>query len=169
MRLFVAVWPPPDVLDVVSALPRPAVVGARWTTRDQWHVTLRFLGEVGDGLLGSAVSALSDLGLASTVARLGPAVGLLSPRIVSVPVAGLEGIGPAVIDATAGFGRPPERRPFRGHLTLARLTGVHRRDLASLLGSEVDSSWTVNEIHIVRSHLSPKGARYESVGVVPLG
>ena len=43
-RLFVAVWPPPEVLDVLAALPRTERPGVRWTTRDQWHVTLRFLG-----------------------------------------------------------------------------------------------------------------------------
>ena len=46
MRLFVAVWPPDDVIDVLADLPRPEVAGVRWTTRGQWHVTLRFLGHV---------------------------------------------------------------------------------------------------------------------------
>ncbi|MER3453020.1 MAG: RNA 2',3'-cyclic phosphodiesterase, partial [Acidimicrobiia bacterium] len=46
MRLFVAVWPPEEVLDVVAKLPRPGVVGLRWTSREQWHVTLRFFGSV---------------------------------------------------------------------------------------------------------------------------
>ena len=45
-RLFVAVWPPDEVLDLIAALPRPEVEGLRWTTRDQWHVTLRFFGSV---------------------------------------------------------------------------------------------------------------------------
>ena len=48
MRLFVAVWPPVDVVERLSELPRPAVDGVRWTTPDQWHVTIRFLGEVAD-------------------------------------------------------------------------------------------------------------------------
>ena len=30
-RLFVAVWPPDDVLDAVAALERPAQDGLRWT------------------------------------------------------------------------------------------------------------------------------------------
>jgi 2'-5' RNA ligase len=169
MRLFVAVWPPADVLDAVAALHRPAVVGARWTGRDQWHVTLRFIGEVDDSMAGEVAAAVGRLGLAPVEARLGPAVELLNQRVVSVPVAGLDGFGPAVIEATRSFGKPPERRPFRGHLTLARLTGVRRRDLAGVLGTPIDAAWTVAEVHVVRSRLSPKGARYDSVAAVPLG
>jgi 2'-5' RNA ligase len=169
VRLFVAVWPPQDVLDAVARLDRPTVIGARWTTRDQWHVTLRFLGEVDDDLVPSIVMAVDGLGAAPAAVRLGPAVELLSPRVVSIPVAGLDGLGPAVIAATASFGRPPENRPFRGHLTLARLKDVRRRDLAPVLGTAIDEAWTVDQVHVVRSFLSPKGARYESVAVVTLG
>ena len=46
MRLFVAAWPPPEVVASLAALPRPDVAGLRWTRPDQWHVTLRFLGHV---------------------------------------------------------------------------------------------------------------------------
>ena len=168
MRLFVAVWPPPSVMEAVASIERPAVVGARWTTSDQWHVTLRFIGEVDEAVLPEIVSAVSGLDLAPAGARMGPAVELLNPRIVAVPVAGLDAIGPEVIEATAGFGRPPEDRPFRGHLTLARLKGVRKRDLAGVLGTPIDATWTVAEVHVVRSFLSPKGARYESVAVVRL-
>ena len=45
-RLFVAVWPSADVLDALERLPRPPLAGARWTTRRQWHVTVRYFGVV---------------------------------------------------------------------------------------------------------------------------
>ena len=48
MRLFVAAWPPADVVEALRGLDRPVVTGMRWTTADQWHVTLRFLGDVDD-------------------------------------------------------------------------------------------------------------------------
>ena len=47
-RLFVAVALPPDVLEIIEGLDRPPVEGLRWTDREQWHVTLRFLGAVDD-------------------------------------------------------------------------------------------------------------------------
>jgi 2'-5' RNA ligase len=168
VRLFIAVWPPDSVLDAIEALPRPRIIGCRWTTRDQWHITLRFLGEVEEGSVGSVPTAISALGLPATPVALGPAVELLNPRILSVPVTGLEAIGPAVIAATAAIGQPPEDRPFRGHLTLARLKGVRKRELGDAIGMPISARWTVDEIHVVRSRLSPKGARYDSVAVTPL-
>ena len=58
MRLFVAVWPTPAVVEELGALPRPAAPGLRWTTADQWHVTLRFLGDADPGEAADAVSAV---------------------------------------------------------------------------------------------------------------
>ena len=43
-------WPPPEVVARLAALARPTVEGVRWTTPEQWHVTLRFLGWVDDVL-----------------------------------------------------------------------------------------------------------------------
>ena len=46
VRLFVAVWPPESVVEMLLGLDRPEGPELRWTTEPQWHVTLRFLGEV---------------------------------------------------------------------------------------------------------------------------
>src|SRR5258708_26165385 len=51
MRLFVAIAPPPAVLEELEgtvAPLRPAWPALRWTGREAWHVTLAFLGEVGE-------------------------------------------------------------------------------------------------------------------------
>ena len=111
-RLFVAVWPPEEVLDRVAALARPEVEGLRWTRRDQWHVTLRFLGAIPDP--APVVEALAGLDLPAADAVLGPAVDRFGRRIVHVPVAGLDAVAAGVVGATGGMGRPPEDRPFDG-------------------------------------------------------
>lgn len=56
MRLFAAVVPPPECLDelgrVVDRLHGlPGADGLRWTSRPGWHLTLAFMGEVGEELL----------------------------------------------------------------------------------------------------------------------
>jgi 2'-5' RNA ligase len=166
-RLFVAVWPPDEVLDLVAAVPRPEVEGLRWTTRDQWHVTLRFFG---NAELDEALEALQGVSASSTVAQLGPETGRFSKRILHVPVDGLEHVGKAVIRATKKVGRPPEDRPFSGHLTLARARDRRRGvDLRPLSGVPVRASWPVTEVCLVESHLSSKGANYEVVASVSLG
>jgi len=166
-RLFVAVWPPEEVLELVAAAPRPEVEGLRWTTRDQWHVTLRFFGEVE---VEEALVALRRVSAEATVAELEPETGRVGKRVLHVPVGGLEAVGKAVIRATKKVGRPPEDRPFSGHLTLARARDRRRGvDLQPLCGVAVAASWPVTEVCLVQSHLSSKGANYEVVGNVSLG
>jgi 2'-5' RNA ligase len=163
VRLFVAVWPPPEVVAALAELPRPALPDVRWTTPDQWHVTLRFLGDVASP--DDAVAALSSVVAPAAEAVVGPAVALVGRRILSVPVSGLERVAEAVITATAGIGDPPPSRPFTGHVTLARTRGGRGRGAA---GAAIEARWTVREVHLVRSHLSSRGARYETVATTVL-
>jgi RNA 2',3'-cyclic 3'-phosphodiesterase len=165
VRLFVAVAPPANVLAMVAGLDRPEVPGVRWTTADQWHVTLRFLGEVEDP--GPVAAALDGASLAPATATVGPRVATLGRGVLMVPVAGLDALAGAVISATAGVGRPPEDRPFRGHLTLARARpGASVRGLA---GAAVAATFPVDDVRLVRSRLGRGGARYEDVHVRRLG
>lgn len=165
-RLFVAVRPPAEILDVVAGLDRPPVDGVRWTGRDQWHVTLRFLGRV--EVVDEAVGALAEVRRRPIEARIGPTVGRFGQRVLHVPVHGLDDIAAAVIAATHDVGEPPEARVFAGHLTLARVAAGARVDLRPLTGRPVGGMWIVDEICLVESHLSPKGARYEVIDRVPL-
>ena len=166
-RLFVAVWPPDDVISLIAALPRPDVEGLRWTTRDQWHVTLRFFGSVE---LDAASAALQSASAPATTAVLGPETGRFGKRVLHVPVAGLETVAKAVVRATKKVGKPPEPRPFSGHLTLARARDRRRGvDLRPLVGTSVEATWPVTEVCLVESHLSSQGANYEVVETVSLG
>ena len=165
-RLFVAVWPPDDVLSLIAALPRPDVEGLRWTTRDQWHVTLRFFGSVE---LESASEALRSVVASSTTAVLGPETGRFGKRILHVPVDGLADIAKGVVRATKKVGKPPEPRPFSGHLTLARARDRRRGvDLRELVGTPIAAEWPVTEVCLVESHMSSKGAIYEVVETISL-
>ena len=168
MRLFVGVWPTPEVRELLAAVPRPADPSVRWTTPDQWHVTLRFLGEVADVAVGDVRSALAAVAARpSRVARLGPATTRLGRGTLMVPVAGVDDLGAAVVEATRHVGRPPEDRPFTGHVTLAR--GRGRRPVPAALGGQaVEGTWPVGEVVLVRSRLDRRGARYDTVLTVAL-
>lgn len=162
-RLFVAVVPPPEVLDLVAGLPRAERRGVRWTTRDQWHVTLRFLGEADPD---EARDALAGVRAPACEAVLGPRVGRLGSHVLVVPVQGLDVVAADVVACTAHLGKPPDSRPFFGHLTLARLKGS---PACGLTDTEVRARWPVSSVALVESHLHPTGARYEIVADVPLG
>ena len=167
MRLFVAAWLPPDVVDLIAALPRPDVPGLRWTTEDQWHVTLRFLG---DADLEETTAACERISALATTVSLGPATGRFGRRILHVPTSGLDEVAAATVAATASIGDPPDPRPFHGHVTLAR----SRRgdtDLRPLTRTPIAATWVAEELTLVRSHLGAgrdRGARYEVVGRFPL-
>ena len=164
--MFVAAAPPPAVLAAVAALPRPDVAGLRWTTPDQWHVTLRFLGAMDDA--GPVAAALQGLPVDRGEATIGPAVARFGRRVLHVPVAGLDDVAAAVVAATAALGRPPEDRPFAGHLTLARARDRRGVDLRPLCGTPIEGSWPVEEVVLFESRLHPHGARYEVVDRFPL-
>jgi 2'-5' RNA ligase len=171
-RLFVAVWPPEPVLDVVAGLSRTEAPGLRWTGRHQWHVTLRFLGTVGEvepvvGALRTVPAAGGD-GSGSVEAVLGPAVGRFGNRVLHLPVAGLDELAGRVVDATRGLGHPPEDREFRGHLTVARVAKGARVDLRRLAGEAVSERWTVGEVCLVESRLTSGGSRYEVLDRFPV-
>ena len=116
-RLFVAVWPPEDVLRELVAMPRPAVHGLRWTAPARLHVTLRFLGQCNESEVEAALSA-ADLPAARVT--LGPRAERLGRGVLMIPVQGLDELAAAVTEATEHIGQPPPKRPFTGHMTVGR-------------------------------------------------
>lgn len=168
MRLFVAIEPPPSVLDLLAALPRPPERGVRWTRRDQWHVTLRFLGEVADP--APVAAALDAATLAPAVARLGPRVEVLGRHVVCVPVGGVDELAAGVAAAVGDLGGARDDRPFRGHVTLARTGRDAARSAArtivrGLADHPVSAAFPVDAVHLVRSRLGGGPARYETLHV----
>ena len=161
-----AVWPPPEVVERIAALPRPAVAGLRWTDREQWHVTLRFMGRVDE--IAPVDEVLSGVDAPAVEVVAGPLVGRFGHRVLHVPVEGLAPLAAAVVDVTAAFGEPPEDRPFAGHLTLARVRSGARVDLRPLAGGPIEGRWRVDEVTLVESRLGGAGARYQVIGRYPL-
>ena len=175
MRLFVAVWPTDEVLDAIAALPRPEVAGLRWTTRDQWHVTLRFLGEVLDP--APVAAALDEAcrgrpALPCVVEGLGAFPAAKHARVAwaGVRAAGVEALAEAVVNATAAFGEPPEGRRFVAHVTLARLPNpVDLRSLVDSHKGTLLAEGTLDRVVLFRSRLGPGGARHEALHEARLG
>ncbi|MDW8479344.1 MAG: RNA 2',3'-cyclic phosphodiesterase [Xanthomonadales bacterium] len=95
------------------------------------HLTLRFLGEPAPGVERALAERLPHLAasagaLALSVSRLALWPGLRAARVVVLRVLGgeaLAGLAARAEEAARSAGLEPERRPFRGHLTLARVRG----------------------------------------------
>jgi 2'-5' RNA ligase len=174
VRLFVAVSLPPDVTALVAALPRPELASLRWTTEDQWHITLRFLGEVEEPAavaeaLREVPTTLQGSGEDEVEVMLGAATAWFrGRRILHVPVTGLDPLARAVALATVAWAEAAEEPPFAGHLTLAR---VRQRETgpANLAGTLISAEWNVDEIALMSSTLGPGGSIYRVVAGVALG
>lgn len=178
MRLFVAVWPPASAVSAlrsaVSALRATSATaggvggrgdGLRWIAPDQWHVTLRFLGEADLDEATAAFRTLAGVGRgpAAVEVVLGPATASFGRRVLQVPVWGLAGVAEAVSVATASVGHPLDDRAFAGHVTLARARVRGGMDLSAWCGAPVAASWAVGELTLVASRPATGGPRYEVV------
>ncbi len=160
-RLFVAAWPGTDAHDALAGLPRPDdEPGVRWVRPANWHVTLRF---IGDADTGEVVERCANAVFPHAVARLGPVVERLDRRQIIVPVDGVDDLAAAVRRVTNGLGEPT-RRPFLGHLTIAR---TKPGATSSAIGTPIETQFAIDEIALVASDLTPNGAVYTTVATFP--
>jgi 2'-5' RNA ligase len=186
-RLFVALPVPAAVREELKRLqtelrqrlPDDCV---RWTRPEQFHLTLRFLGEVDAGQVEALRAAVREVGDRFEPLHLrAEGVGFFPhgrPRVIWVGVQDDRGelqlLQAAVREAVGDFTREKEEKDFTGHLTIGRSRNMKSAqarvltELAEELASRVFGEWTADQIEIVRSELSAEGSRYKCVAAVPL-
>ena len=160
-RLFIAVWPPEHVIEELTSLRRKDQRGVRFVPPDNWHLTLRFLGEADTD---DVADALDRATLPTATVTLGPAVDVLAERALVVPATGLDALAAVVADHTAHLGEPPRKR-FTGHLTLARVKP--HVAMPTTLGAMIHAEFDVHEVALVQSRLHPEGASYSTLATWP--
>jgi len=121
-------------------------------------VTLAFLGEAE---IDGVARRLDDGGYPAVTAELGSRLRVMGRSSLVLPVSGVDSLAEAV--RARVFDAPPTHA-FRGHLALGRSVGKRPISGTSTTGHEsATSAFDVDEIALVRSTLSPEGARYETV------
>ncbi len=180
-RAFVAVRPSEGALDAVAdAVGRVQGVsaGLRWVERDDWHLTLQFLGRVRD--VAGVIEALSAMVGSERPfwCRLGGGGAFPSAsraRVVWLGVVegalSLESLARAVADCLTVLGYEPDERPLHPHLTVARLSrAVSAGTVVEALGAApVGDAWQAARIGLYESRPSSRGARYRLLADLPLG
>ncbi len=179
LRLFAAVDMPKRAKDQVERAIAPwreRLPKARWVRPENWHVTVKFMGRTYPRLVDRVHEACRAA--ASSVRPFRVELGGLGvfprPKSARVFWVGLEDEGglaalASALDRELERDFPPEKRPFTAHLTVARLNPPGPVDPDELERSEVEPAiFRVGELVLFRSHLSPKGARYEPLARFPL-
>jgi 2'-5' RNA ligase len=167
MRLFVALPLPDDVAQGLLML-QSGVPGARWSTREQLHLTLRFIGEA-DGRDANAIDeALATISAPRFTLELKGvgAFGGKNPRALWAGVAPNEALihlQRKIESAIQRLGFPAEERKYTPHVTLARLRATPAgrvMDYLSDHGLYASPSFEVNEFVLFSSRLTPNGSIY---------
>lgn len=137
-RLFTALEIPDHVGDALAAF-RGGLSGARWIDVENYHLTLRFLGDVDEEtaqeaalLLGKVRRAPFDVVIEALDAFGGERPRALIARVTpSAALVELQAEHERLIRRT---GLPAEKRKFTPHVTLARLRDASARSVAEYLG-----------------------------------
>ncbi len=177
MRSFLALDLPTSTREALRPLSREKIPGAKWVPEGQCHLTLRFLGELGEAEATALRARLEEI--RSTPFSLTPhGVGVFPDvcraRVLWVGLAAppeLFALQGALEAAVRDLGRPPEGKPFHPHLTLARLKFPATREVEAFLARHRDLSlapFEVREFHLYSSRLSPNGAEHRKEASYPL-
>jgi 2'-5' RNA ligase len=138
-RLFTGLEIPSDIGQALSML-RGGLPGARWITPDNYHLTLRFIGDVDDLVAQEVALMLGRVRRGSFELHLEglTSFGGRKPRAVVATVAPT----PTLIELQAEherlmqrIGLEPEGRKYLPHVTLARLRDSSSLDVAEYLSA----------------------------------
>jgi len=167
MRLFVALALPDHVAAGLLLL-QGGVPGARWSQREQLHLTLRFIGEV-DGrdaaAIDDALAAIRAPRFMLELKGMGE-FGGKNPRALWAGVrddAPVQHLQRKVESALQRIGLPAEERKFAPHVTLARLRAAPRDRVISFLVTHAlyaSPPFNVNSFILYSSQTTPNGSIY---------
>ena len=153
-----------------------------WVAAANLHVTMNFLGDVDDETLSEVCR------LAARVAAAAEPFEFDVPRIACVPPRGrlrmiwaevadpdgrLADLHAALSSGLAELGFPPEKRRFKGHITLARIRHARhdeaiRRAVGAIAAADLPTQ-TATHVTVYTSDLRPGGPIYTAQAHGPLG
>jgi 2'-5' RNA ligase len=167
MRLFVAL-PLPQIVAQSIMLTQGGVPGARWQTREQLHLTLRFIGEVGGrdaAMLDEVLAGISAPGFDLQLQGVGQ-FGNRQPHTLwaglrkSEALAHLQG---KVDNAIRRVGQPQDAHKFTPHVTVGRLRNPDGGKLIEWLTHHAlftSPEFRVDAFHLYSSRLTSDGSVY---------
>lgn len=175
LRLFVGISFPPELKLRLSLL-RTGMQGARWVDPGNFHLTLRFIGEVAEDVAADVDEALTGVKAPRFALRLA-GIGVFGGRRPHALWAGVER-GPELVrlrdrieQALIRVGLEPEQRKFAPHVTLARLRDPELGKLGEFLAANARfraDPLPVDHFSLIASYPTKAGSVYEDQADYPL-
>ena len=168
-RLFIAVDLPEAHKAKLAGLHDEALPG-RWTRPEQYHLTLRFIGEVDQERASTIEQALADI-RAEAFSSQGRSLDVFpstrKPRVLFAaidPAPALMDLQAKTEQALRALGIEAEPKPFHPHVTLARLRRANARTVRAFLLTHESFTLTpfdVAHYYLYASILRPEGALHQ--------
>ena len=165
LRLFVGIDLPPELKLRLSLL-AAGLPGAKWVDPGNYHLTVRFIGEVDEGQAADIDAALVQIRAPRFELTLAT-VGHFGLRMLWVGIdrnPALQHLHEKVESALNRVGFAPEERRFTPHVSLARLKGTHEVKLQTYLTEHAlfrAAPFPVDRFSLVASYPTKSGAIYE--------
>ena len=173
LRLFVGIDLPPE-LKLSLSLMATGVPGARWVDAGNYHLTLRFIGEMNEGQAEDVDAALRQIRAPRFDVALAT-VGHFGLRQLWVGVErndALQHLHGRIESTLTRLGLPPDERRYTPHVTLARLKGTSEGRLQAFLTQHAlyrAPPFPVEHFSLIASYLTKSGAIYEDQADYLLG
>ncbi len=150
-----------------------------WVPPQNFHVTVKFIGELDEANLSSMYTAGEDTGSflnPFSFTLTGPSLfpSRHQPHSIALmckkEIPELNGLAAVLDEALGKKGATPEARPFRAHLTLARFRDRRAKENSNSLPDDIDSSVKimVESCSLMKSDLSMNIPRYTVLQNFPL-
>ena len=184
IRTFVGFELPEKIRSFISSIQEDLKsnrLDARWVQPKNIHLTLKFLGNINKDdtqKVGAAIfKSAADYAPISLAAKgIGAFPGINRPRVLWIGIKGqidmLIQLQKSLDDKLEEIGFPKENRPFKGHLTLARVKGrINQAKLINAIkkyGEFEPKSFIADNIILFKSDLKSTGAVYTKLISVSL-
>jgi len=175
VRLFTALELPEIAKDRLMAT-MGGLKNVRWQTRDQLHITLRFIGDVENGTADEITAALKAIRFDPIKVKITGVDFFGKSKKPRQAWAGIENGEPLkklnkkISQAIEAAGIPKEERKYTPHITLARFKGKPGSKLETFLdhnGGLLIPPFEATGFVLFQSHLGQEGAHYEVIEHYP--
>lgn len=174
-RLFTGLEIPPDIATLLS-MHRGGLTGARWVEPSDYHITLRFMGDVDGATARDAYDFLGDSGRDAITITLDEiaSFGGDKPHSVFAKVRPSPDLSELQSDherLMRRIGLPPEPRKFVPHVTLGRCKGASPLAVADYLSTRAlirPISFVARRFVLYSSRASTGGGPYIVEAAYPL-